>query len=82
MSGRGTEHLISAENAQAEECAIPARLRSARSDRQTRLSGSIASATFDFSHPSNFSVNHAVSPVTESLSNEDGERLPPDSALP
>ena len=28
----------------------------------------MASATFDFSHPSNFSVNHPVSPVTEGLS--------------
>jgi len=28
----------------------------------------VASATFDFSHPSNFRVNHPVSPVTEGLS--------------
>jgi hypothetical protein len=27
-----------------------------------------ASATFDFSHPSNFSVNHPVSPETKGLS--------------
>jgi len=41
----------------------------------------MASATFDFSHPSNFSVNHPASPVTEGLSQGDGERLVPDSAL-
>jgi hypothetical protein len=35
----------------------------------------VASATFDFSHPSNLSVNHPASPVTEGLSHRDGERL-------
>jgi len=36
--------------------------------RQRSDPGRIASATFDFSHPSHFSVNHPVSPVTEGLS--------------
>jgi len=44
-------------------------------------SDSVTSATFDFSHPSNLSVNHPVSPVTEGLSPGDRERLVPDSAL-
>ena len=34
----------------------------------------VASATCDFSHPSHFSVNHPVSPVTEGLSQRDRER--------
>jgi hypothetical protein len=30
------------------------------------------SATFDFSHPSNLSVNHPVNPVTEGFNQYDG----------